>query len=76
VEDTLAVASIEDLSSGAIRTFLNLEPGGEPGVETLEEAQLTVFFGEFSVTAKAFKTQGCPMNVSGSSPGFSAGTRC
>jgi hypothetical protein len=35
----LAVASIEDLSLGAIRAFLDLEPGGEPGMETLEEAR-------------------------------------
>jgi hypothetical protein len=27
-------------------------------MEILEEVQLTEFFGEFSVTAKAFKTQG------------------
>jgi hypothetical protein len=60
VEDAPAVASIEDLSPGAIRAFLDLEPGDEPGVEMLEEAQLTEFFGEFSVTSKALKTQGGP----------------
>jgi hypothetical protein len=39
VEDALAVANIEDLSPGAIRAFLILEPGGESGVQTLEEVQ-------------------------------------
>jgi hypothetical protein len=56
----LAVANIEDLSPGAIRAFLDLEHGGEPGVETLDEAQLTEYFGDFSVTAKAYKTLGGP----------------
>jgi hypothetical protein len=60
VEDALAVANIEDLSPGAIRAFLNLEPSGEPGVETREEAQLAEFFGEVSVIAKAYKTLGRP----------------
>jgi hypothetical protein len=50
------VANIEDLLPGAIRAFLDLEPGSEPGMETLDEAQLTEFFGEFSITTKAFKT--------------------
>jgi hypothetical protein len=56
----LAVANIEDLSPGAIRAFLDLEHGGEPGVETLNEAQLTEYFGEFSATAKTYKTLGGP----------------
>jgi hypothetical protein len=43
VEETLTITSIEDLSPGAIRTFLDLEPGGEPEVETLEEAQFTEY---------------------------------
>jgi hypothetical protein len=60
VEDALEIAGIEDLSPGTIHAFLDLQPGGEPGVEMLEEAQLTEFFGEFSVTAKASKTQGGP----------------
>jgi hypothetical protein len=60
VEDALVVANIEDLSPGAIPTFLDLEPCGELGVEMLDEAQLTEFFGKFSVTTKAFKTLGGP----------------
>jgi hypothetical protein len=48
------------LSPGVIGAFLDLEPGGKQGMETLEEAQLTELFGEFSVTAEAFKTQGGP----------------
>jgi hypothetical protein len=60
VEDALAVANIEDLLPGAICAFLDLEPGGKLGVQTLDEAQLTEYFSEFSVTAKAFKTLGGP----------------
>jgi hypothetical protein len=70
MEDALAVANIEDLSLGAIRAFLDLEQGGEPGMETLDETQLTEYFGEFSVTAKAFKTLGGPDEC------FSACTHC
>jgi hypothetical protein len=47
VEEALAVTSIEDLSPGAIRAFLDLEQGGVLLVETLDEAQLTEYFGEF-----------------------------
>jgi hypothetical protein len=60
VEQALVVNSIEDLSPGGIRAFLDLEQGGIPGVETMDEAQFTEYFGEFSPTAKAFKTQGKP----------------
>jgi hypothetical protein len=59
-EEALAVTSIEDLSPGAIRAFLDLEQGGLPGVEMLDEAQLTEYFGKFWPIAKAFKTQGGP----------------
>jgi hypothetical protein len=45
---------------GAIRAFLDLEQGGLPRVEMLDEAQLTEYIGEFSPTAKAFKMQGGP----------------
>jgi hypothetical protein len=60
VEDAVAVANVEDLSPGVVRAFLDLEQRGEPGVETLDEAQLTEYFGEFSVTTKPFKTLGGP----------------
>jgi hypothetical protein len=76
VEDALAVASIEDLSLGAIRAFLDLELGGKPGVEMLEEVQLTEFFGEFSVIVKAFKTQGGPDECFREFAGFLACTHC
>jgi hypothetical protein len=38
VEDALVATNTEDLSPGAIRAFLDLEEGGELGVEMLEEA--------------------------------------
>jgi hypothetical protein len=60
VENVVAVANVEDLSPGAVRAFLDLELRGEPGVETLDEAQLTEYFGEFSITAKVFKNLGGP----------------
>jgi hypothetical protein len=60
IKEALAITNIEDFSPGAIRAFLDLEQGGVSRYQTMDEAQLTEYFGEFWPTTKAFKMQGGP----------------
>jgi hypothetical protein len=45
---------VNELSTKAVRAFLDMPEGGEKEVEPYSDAVLTEYFGEYSPTAKSF----------------------
>jgi hypothetical protein len=59
LEEALAQVDVEELSTAAIRAFLDLLEGGGTEVGTYNDAVLTKYFGEYSSMAKSvFITNG------------------
>jgi hypothetical protein len=54
MEEVLAMADINDMSSEAICAFLDMEADREPDVELYEDSILTEYFDEFLITEKVF----------------------
>jgi hypothetical protein len=54
LEEALAQVDVDELSTEAVRAFLDMPEGGEKEVEPYSDAVLTEYFGEYSPTAKSF----------------------
>jgi hypothetical protein len=58
LEEALAQVDVDELSTKAVRAFLDMPEGGEKEVEPCSDAVLTEYFGEYSPTAKSFLITG------------------
>jgi hypothetical protein len=58
MEETLAQVDVDELSTEAVRAFLDLPEGGKKEAGTYKDAVLTEHFGEYSPTAKSFLITG------------------
>jgi hypothetical protein len=54
LEEALAQVDIDDLSTEAVRAFLDLPEGGSSNIGMYTDAVLTEYFGEYSSTTKYF----------------------
>jgi hypothetical protein len=58
VDEALAETDVDEMSPEAIRAFLDIQKGGEKGVGMYVESILKQYFGEYSPTAKSYRTTG------------------
>jgi hypothetical protein len=58
MEEALAQVDVDELSTEAVRAFLDLPEGGSSDVGLYTDAVLTEYFGEYSLTAKSFLISG------------------
>jgi hypothetical protein len=58
IEEALAQVDVDELSTEAVHTFLDLPEGSEKEAGTYNDAILTKYFGEYSPTAKSFLITG------------------
>jgi hypothetical protein len=53
LEEAMAQVDVDELSTEAVRAFLDLSEGGETEIGTYNDDVLTEYFGEYSPTAKS-----------------------
>jgi hypothetical protein len=58
LEEALAPVDVDELSTEAVRAFLDMPGAGEKEVEMYSDAVLTEYFGEYSPTSKSFLITG------------------
>jgi hypothetical protein len=58
MEEARAQVDVDELSTEAVRAFLDLPEGGTQEAGTYNDAMLTEYFGEYSPTAKSFLITG------------------
>jgi hypothetical protein len=54
MEEALAQVDVNEMSTDAVRAFLDLPEGGTTNIVPYSDAVLTQYFGEYSPTAKSF----------------------
>jgi hypothetical protein len=58
MEEALAQVDFDELSTDAVRAFLDLPEGGDKEAGTYKDAVVMEYFGEYSPTAKSFLITG------------------
>jgi hypothetical protein len=54
MQEALAQVDVDEMSTEAVRAFLDLPEGGSPKVALYTDTVLMEYFGEYSSTAKSF----------------------
>jgi hypothetical protein len=58
LEEAMAQVDVDEMSTEAVRAFLDLPEGGNTEIEMYNDAVLTEYFGEYSHTTKYFLITG------------------
>ena len=58
VEAAYATINVAEITPEAVRAYLDLPPGGIKDVGMLKHDRVSAYYGEYSATAKSYKTTG------------------
>ena len=62
-EVALETINVEEITTEAVRAYLDLPTGDIKEVEPLDHGRISAYFGEYSTTAKTYKTMGGPTDL-------------